>query len=430
MTRACRAAVVVLLVVLMLGQLPEAALAQAGKSTLPQEIAKLLELGWSAATRSEAKTQFERLQHWAPGDRRVAYAYALVQIKQLHYAEAAEWLGKALGSPKQNLPAWETQIWLLARDKQFDVAMVEMEALGRRLPAEDAEGEAETENQEAARFLGALVGYLTGPAAADVNASRLAASQRRVVARLTSTRRAAFDEGLNGVVQRHRQLLGEADGMRIEAVETGTRKKEDLMRALQEEEQRAAAQLEAAEAEQRETEKRLDYERQEVLAKGREISSAIGQSQRRLTDFRREAAGIDQRIRELYAVAEHPDTEPHRRHYLLAEAARWEVHLRRAVIEADQAMALLVRLNNELAALEGRNREILAALREEAKRVDAVRRILKRIHFDQGKAGREQVTGSTPLVRSRSTLAGALATYLPMPLSLEVAKKRLLESLR
>ena len=72
----------------------------------------------------------------------------------------------------------------------------------------------------------------------------------------------------------------------------------------------------------------------------------------------------------------------------------------------------------------------VARYQREVGQVDTLRRTLDRTHKDAARLGGKSITGNTPLVRDQKRKAAAFSTYVPLPVSLEEERDRVLEAVR
>ena len=123
--------------------------AVADEAKLREEVAKLFELGWEPSLQAQvaAKEQAFKLVEMAPDDSRIAYAYALVQIRQRKYPDADRLLDRVLVKEKENLYAWRTNIWLSMLQKQYANALLGMERVSVLLVAAGPVATASKDNE-------------------------------------------------------------------------------------------------------------------------------------------------------------------------------------------------------------------------------------------------------------------------------------------
>ena len=75
-----------------------------------------------------------------------------------------------------------------------------------------------------------------------------------------------------------------------------------------------------------------------------------------------------------------------------------------------------------------RRQEIQVRYQQESGRADQLRGSLDRIRKDKGRVQNQSVSGNTPQVRDQKKRSVSLTTYVPLPLSLDAERDRLLES--
>jgi len=405
--------------------------ARAKDTSLKDQVAELLETGWqrSVKARAAAQKQYDQLRKIAPDDPRLPYAYALVQLRQLRYPEAARLLDEVLSQDKKNLTFWKVRAWLSVLTKEYDSALLEMQRLAELLPAEDALGDAETPYRQTAEFLGRLCAYLEGPVQASVDDRALDDCRQQILKRLTTTRKAAMEEGRKDLLQQFSGAVEETEKTSAEAKATAAKHRQQILGDLDRQQEELKTEATAAEARQAEVKKQLTYELEKIDTEQRRIVDTFRRLQYDAVALRRELATIDDRIVGLLDLAGREE-DPLRKQRILDDAAHWRIMRHRPARALADVDARGTALNLQQAALVQQRREIEARWQREVGEVDKLRRSVDRIRNAKDKVQSQPVRGNTGQVRDLKSRSVALTTYLPLPINLEDERRRLLDEMR
>ncbi len=103
-------------------QAPTSASGAVAEAVLKADIENLLRTGWprTRTAREAAAVEYSRLRAKAPGDIRITYAYALIQLQQLKHRDAQRLLDEVVAADKDHRAAWMLKVWLSALQKQYD----------------------------------------------------------------------------------------------------------------------------------------------------------------------------------------------------------------------------------------------------------------------------------------------------------------------
>lgn len=404
--------------------------AEAAAPKTPAGVDRLFEVGWQRSVQAAraAQDEYDRLKIRHPADPRIDFAFALIQLQQLRYSDAATALAKVLAADKGNLAAWKLKAWTSAITKDYDAAFVEMKQTAALVARRGASAAEQTAAEDAAAFLGSLCGFFEGPGAAQVNATLLSAARREIVNQLGTAESASFERARADVLKQFREASESSQQSRTAAEEEAAAEKERQLAQL-------AGQIDAAEQAVSAAQSRHDQVQSEVNGELREIRAqqqSLTADRRRLDlDFasvRREIAVIDARIAELLRLADAED-DPGRRQRYLNEAARWQVSRQRGLVrlaELDQSAATLAAESQSLA------RQADAAqsrLQQQAKALAAAQQTALRLRQQAGRLSGQRVSGGTAQVLDLERRRSALTNYVPLPVSLEEEKRRLLGGL-
>ena len=150
--------------------------------------------GLNKATKSMA-TALELV----PGDYRPSYAWTLVQMKIGNFKQAAGIVSGVVADHPDELGPREAQIWMLAYLKEYQEMPTSIMALAVHLPRPDAEAAPQDTEKEAAKFLGRIFGYFTGPGAGLSPDAKWEQREKLITDNLHPLLLAAFKEGRNEV---------------------------------------------------------------------------------------------------------------------------------------------------------------------------------------------------------------------------------------
>jgi DNA repair exonuclease SbcCD ATPase subunit len=400
----------------------------------PRNISKdglqaIFEAGWprSLKAQQQARQQYDRQKVLAAKDWRLHYAYALVQLRQLRYPDALKAINEVLALDKNNLTAWQIKIWLLALTGEDKDALSEMERLGDSLPREEAAAEAEARYAGVAGFLGGLCGYLEGPGREGVDELLAVKCRQRISDRLTTSRRGPFEEARRSVAAQFSTAAKEIDEKSAAAEAQAAKEKDRVLEELQSKAEKLAAEMATAEQRNEKLKKDLDYELEQITSRERTVLAEAQTLEAQAIPLREEVRILDGRIAHLLEAADR-EKDQFERQRLLNDAARWRLHRNRVLATLDDLNRRYATLNSERLALQQRRQNAVARYQKEAARLDTLRRSLERTRAEQAKAAGKTVTGNSPAVRDQKRRAAALTTYVPLPVSLEDERDRLLES--
>ncbi len=403
------------------------AAAESEDAKLVPEVKKLFEIGWrrSKADREEADKQYRRLRETAPGDRRIKYAYALVQLQQMKYRDAAVLVDEVLDADHGAFAIREVRLWLLLMTKQYDRAMVEMPELAKRFPKTELEGDAEKPYADAAGFLGRACGYLAGPAKDQVAAAALSQCQDRVLARLTPQRRAAFEEGRRKVKEEFIKAKeqAQADAAKAEAEAADLKKRK--LAELEERARIAAGTLANERTSVDATKKELSDEIKTITEEEQRATANLRQVEIAILQLRRELPILEERIRQLLEQAE-KEQDPLKKQPFLDAAARWQLNRNQVLAVVADRERRHVAIDQQRAALLQRRAVAERRLQQAGSRIAQFEKNVQKLQAERTRAMGKPVTGQTAGVRHQRRRSTALTTYVSMPVSLEAEAKRVL----
>lgn len=364
-----------------------------------------------------------------PGDPRVDFALALVQLRYLKYADAEQTLNRLAKAEPEFLPAAQAKIYLSVLMKKHSSALAQIEELNRRVATKPAAVDA-TQRNEAIEFLGRMFGYYEGPAAGLVSQATVAEVRRRVMEPLGTDDRELFSTAFGSVADRFSQLDDDKRRTQEETKVAEAKQKELDLKRLEAEKGIIAAdknslQQQAAEA-QKQAQEQIDVLDQQIAPLDAEYARINGQGQ----ILRTRIAQIDVSISNLLAQAD-AEADPVVKASLLGQADLLTFQVRRIELDYQvldaQAAQVLARRNTLL----NQRRGIVARYEDTAKRlgVEAAKlgRNEKRIVVEQ-KQALKPVTGISPHVQNKATTTASITTYVEFPLERE--RLRILNSLQ
>ena len=390
----------------------------------------LFDAGWphSLKAQQQARQQYDRQKLVTPQDWRLHYAFALVQLRQLRYGDALKAIDEVLALDKNNLTAWQIKIWLLALTGDDKAALAEMERLGQWLPRAEATTAAGARYAEAAGFLGGLCGYLEGPGREGVDELLVAKCRQRISDRLTDSRRTPFDAARRSVTAQFAAASKEIDEKSAAAEAQAAKEKDRVLEELKGKAEKLATDLATAEERNEKLKKDLDYELEQITSRERTVLSGLQTINAQAAPLAEEVRILDDRIANLLALAD-SQKDPLERNRLLGDATYWRLQRNQRLAALNDASRRSAALNSERLMLQQRRQNAVARYQKEAAHADTLRRSLERTRAEQSKAAAKTVTGNSPAVRDQKRRATALTTYVPLPISLEEERDRLLESM-
>jgi len=168
--------------------------ASAADENYKAQVVSMLNEGWSDAdgTLSKAEASFAQAKSLAPADIRANYAWALIKMKNGRAAEAAAVLDTIMTEHPAEHQVRQAQIWIHASLREYPPAIQSLVTLGVRLPKADED--VKDEDRAAAKFLGQMFGYLTGPGSDQVQDDKLEAKEKLVAGGLTPSLKSLYDE--------------------------------------------------------------------------------------------------------------------------------------------------------------------------------------------------------------------------------------------
>ena len=393
-------------------------------------IQSMLDSGWRTTStgREDAESHFARAQELSPADVRGPYAFALVQIKHHRYTDAAETIADVLEADPKHWGAWQARIWLAVIAKKYSSAMSDLEGLAKAMPREEAAGEAEEMFQDLAQMMGRVFGFMSGPMSKSVKEDQLADCEDRVLVKLTTGRRAAFEKGRRAVAEKFAEMQQDKFVSKTDAVEQEQKQKDTQLDKLKE--QKATVDDEKASVDKQATAARATAEKTvgAIDAQAAPMFVTLNGLNAQATTLQGSVASLAAEVALLQEQAA-VEADATQRQLLLVQIgvsgrslAQLEGRLAGVAAQINQIRAQLQALDNQrgaaIAAYE-------AEMNRLGRKADTLARSEKLLKGATAEASRP-VTGSNPKVRALSAGMLALSTYQDFPLERE--KRRVLDS--
>ena len=390
-------------------------------------VAALLQTGWtrSLQSRKDAQQQYDRLAGRAAGDWRIPYAYALVQIQQYRYADAAKLLDQVLKLDRKNAEANRLRLWLAVILKDYPGALGRMRDLVDALPPEPADAAADAASRELALLLGRVCGFMEGPVKSNVDQAAQAACARRLDGRLTGARKAAFDKGRAAVLRQFHAAGDEQESTRSEARHAGEKIKDQVVDEYKQHVADLSKKLDAEQARLSELRKTLDHELDQATRDAKSAGQRLKGEQAGAQQTGLRLREFDARIGGLYDLAIR-DKEPSRRQQYLLDALQAEEQRDQHMAELGARYQGMAAETAKLRELQQRRTEIEARWQKESGGAAKLEGSLKRTVRNQEHYEKKVVDSTTPQVVSQQRRSVALSTYVPLPVVLEAERARVL----
>lgn len=402
-----------------------------------QRIEALLNLGWQgdAAGLEAAQAQAEKAASLDPLDAHADYALALVQLRARKFSAAQSSLASALAKNPTDLYSWRAQLWLHMYRREYEQAFAQMQQQSDRIATEAAKGTNDPRHAAAARIMGRMYGFLSGPGAERVAAADLLANEEQLLAKQNKAFQEAFAVGRNELLSEFQKRETKLDADRVEADAASAIDRQKDLKFVDEE--RARIESEAATLE-------TEAATAKSAAESRvsELDSQLSPLQRQLADLENAAQPIQNRLRDLQArysraldrsrekqgeSKEERDRQRGERDRARRDADRWraeirveEERLRPFINEARRTQAAMQRIAQQKAIeIANANRKLndLTASARKLQRTDKLLGAQER-KLETGKAA------APPHVQGQKAELTALSTYEPFPLDAE--RQRLL----
>jgi predicted nucleic acid-binding Zn-ribbon protein len=404
--------------------------------TIPRRVQRMLDLGWPRTldARVEAERRYDRLAPLAASEPRIPYAFALVQIRQYRYPEALALLDQVVAADPQNLTARELRIWLAILLKEYGKALVQMPELVQRLPvakpadkAASLAPDAQSSQLELAGQLGRMCGFLEGPAQGHVDQTVLAACVEHMVSWLGESRQKAFEAGRKAVLHQFAAMGEESEITAAAAKESGENIRKHVLADLDRQTDGLAAKTDAEKDKLEDLKKQLNYDLEKIRSREQQAEEQFSGVQSQAVAARQDLGTIDLQIAQFLALAGH-EQDPNLRAWDLAQVAAWQV-------QRDQRVAALAGLDRRAASLLSEQQSLVRQRRDldrrwkqETGHLEKLETSLTRAEGEKQKFQAQPVDTSTPQVADQKRRIVALTAYVPLPISLDDEKARLLAS--
>lgn len=387
----------------------------------------MLEAGWEKGLDAfkAAEAEYAKLEESSTPDVNVQYAFALVQLKHHRYSGAEKLFQEILKREPAHLGARRSLIWLAVVRREYEQALANMtkwaELVGDRPEAERA---------EAARFTGAVIGFLRGPAEKSVAQTAVDTAAQRMQAALGVEPMQTFAATQANVRQQYLVMTGQLQQSKAQAIQEQQKEIEETQTELEqakEEVGKEKGDLQSA-AEQAESEV------QTILAEIDEKLVPLNQQFARLSGqagvIQNRIALLSGDIARLQAEAEATDDEI-RRGQLLRAADRLILEVSAYQRQYDALDLQARQVNAARATLAGQRQAAIAQYQQRMKALGLKYKNLERqdkiLDVQKRKNQKSAASGNTASVRSLRRKATAFTSYVELPIEQE--RQQLLDAL-
>jgi hypothetical protein len=398
-----------------------------------EAIAKLLTVGWAATpkARAAADAQYDEVRRLAGATPAALEASLLVLLQQRRFDEAARRADELLAKSPTDLTAQRAKIWIVTVGKNYSAAMLAADKLSQQLANDPPRAEDEQAiHDELHSFLGRIFGFLGGPIADNVNQDERKASERRIVDRITETRRIKFEQARDGVVAKFLDLTGDQDEERQRVIDQTATAREKTLKELESEKEAIAGRVKELDGRKDKLQSELRDELAEIAKDDQPLVQELARLDARARALNRDLLGYESEIGRLQSLVA-GEKDPNRRFQLQLEIDRLSLAASRLESDLLSVRRLADGVGAQRAALLARQRKAQSAADEQADRIDKeTSNLAKRDRVNDAieKRVNKPASGTTSKTRALAAQATALSTYDQFPL--EAARQKLLESLR
>ena len=335
--------------------------ARADEQRTRAAITKLLDVGWgiSSQARAAADLQYEEVQLAAGSDPRSLNAAWLVLMQQRRYDDARKRLDEHLAQEPDDLEALRAKTWILAVQRNFPAAMHGIDKLSELIAKNPPQSDIErTIHDETVGFLGRLLGYFGGPAAEAINQEERKVLERKLLERLDSAGKTAFEDARNGVLSKFITMTDDSADAQEKAVAAATAEKQKTLAELQSDREQAAARSKELDSRKNKAQDEFRDELDQIAKQDQPLVQDLARLNARASVLNTDLAAYSVSIGRLQQLAS-GEKDPARRQQYLLEAD--QLSLLAARIDAD-----LIGINRLAQGVQGQ-RAALAARQAQAK---------------------------------------------------------------
>jgi predicted nucleic acid-binding Zn-ribbon protein len=378
-----------------------------------------------------ADAQYEEVRRLAGPTPAALEASLLVLLQQRRFDDAAKRADEILAKSPTDLTAQRAKIWIATVGKNYTAAMLAADKLGQQL-ADDPPRAADEQaiHDELHSFLGRIFGFLGGPVAESVIQDDRKTSERRIVDRISETRRAKFDQARDGVVAKFLELTGNKDEERQRVIDQAAAAREKTLKELESEKETIAGRVKELDGRKDKLQTELRDELAEIAKDDQPLVQELARLDARARALNRDLFAYESQISQLQALLA-GEMDPDRRFGLQVEIDRLSLATSRLESDLLSVRRLADGVGSQRAALRARQLRAQAAAAEQANRIDKeTSNLAKRDRVNDAieKRVNKPASGTTSKTRALAAQATALSTYDQFPL--EAARQKLLESLR
>jgi DNA repair exonuclease SbcCD ATPase subunit len=355
----------------------------------------------------------------------VDYAFALVLIEQQKLDEATTQLDKLLKVSPSALPYQRSRLWLQLVRKNYPAALVNMEALSRRLaPAGNAKST--TDDREAARFLGSAIAFLEGPAASPRTSKLVVQSKEKIRKTLSEPLREEFDAGSETTSEQFAKLSAditsakdELTKLQTEAIKTQGEHLESEQTDIDDAKQALQATADKQQEKAQADAEALWAQHEELLGTLSNLQAGAIAQETRIATADAEIQSLTQTVQRDNGTTETVYTDPARVAALQGLIVRLDAQLRTLQSQVANVNARAVQVQNQYNRLVQRFNLQMQRLAGEGKQLASDQKKLDRM---QKNLARAKPSGSSPKTRTLSSRLSNFTTYEPFPMAQEKAR--------
>jgi chromosome segregation ATPase len=398
-----------------------------------EAIAKLLDVGWGTTpkVRIAADAQYNEVRRLAGPTPAALEASLLVLLQQRRFDDAAKRSDELLERDPGNLTARRAKIWMAVVLKDYSAAMFATDKLSQQLADDPPRAEDEQAvHDDLHAFLGRIYGYLGGPVAENVNQDERKDQERKIIERITESRRAIFEEARDGVVARFLELTGDKDDERKRVLDEAAAAREKTLKELETEKEAIAGRSKELDGRKDKLQTELRDELAAIAKDDQPLVQELARLDSRARSLNRDLIAYESEISRLQALVA-GEKDPNRRFALQMEIDRLSLASSRLESDLFSVRRLADGVQAQRNALLARQRRAQEAAADQAQRIDKeLTNLAKRDRVNDAieKRANKAPSGTTSKTRALSAQATALSTYDQFPL--EAARQKLLESLR
>lgn len=403
----------------------------AGDSTadIKARVTKLLDTGWQPSlegTDHVAKF-YQRCAPLLASDARLPYAFTLVHIRHHQYASAIEPLDQVLASTPDDLAAWRLRIWLSMMTKDYAKAMELMPRFVERFQAAAGKADSDKEYAENAGFLGRMFGFMEGPLSDRIDTPVRTAAAQRVFEKLTSSGQQAFEAARKAVLRQAGAMEDESQISSAQAKESNAKVRAKTIEEFEDNISELANKLAQEKSRVEQFLSEAEKEAGQLKSQGQQIEGELRPFYDRAVGIQREVVDLNRRVAQLRDQASR-ERDGGRRNQLANDANNIQNQRNQRMNELQQVQRQGAVLANRGRALAARYRELDVRAAREKGAIQRMENALKQLQARKEKYQAQPADGSSPQASDQKGRLASLSAYVPMPISLESERNRVMKS--